>query len=929
MHPLITKPVFENHYNGFGISHCRPRISWRFLSAEGSDPVSGWIQTAYDIEITSRHHDINPQVYHVESEQSTLVPWPGPTLASRDNVNVRVRSYGKNSENYCTRDDFIPSQWSESGTAEVSLLNHSDWKASFITSSTRIGPAFPLQPLRFRKEFILPDGYTFPVSGRLYITSLGVFEVYINGKLASNECMAPGWTSYNHRLNYRVLDVSSFLLPNETNVIAAEVAEGWYATVLGFRGGRRFNYGGTEISLFAQLEIRRTEDCDPWILATDDSWSCSPSAIQSSELYNGEILDLRREFIGWNQPLAHQDSTHWISTKIISQTPAKLVASDAPPVSIVEVRRPSKIFQDTKGKTILDFGQNLVGKLLVKCVDLPRDGQLIFSHAEVMECGELGTRPLNLARATDTIIASKSGSRLENWSPKFTFHGFRYAQVDGWPVTPGNTGPGTDDIVALIMHSDMKRRGYFECSNQFVNKLHENIVWSMRGNFLSIPTDCPQRDERLGWTADIQVFCPTASFIYNTTSLLADWLENLAAEQLEEDRGGIPGLVCPDIPLKDWPRIPQALWHDVTILTPYVLYQYSHDETILERQFESMQAWLDQGIDRGPDGLWNPERWQLGDWLDPTAPPDQPAYSRTDGTLVADAYLVHVTFVFSTVCTVLGKVDLAAKYVKDATKLKLLFQRKYISPAGNLMSSSQTGISLAIKFSLYENIDQLVTAAGNLSKLVRAAKFRIATGFAGTPVISYALTTIGQSQLAYRMLLEKGCPSWMYPITMGATTCWERWDSMLPDGTINPGRMTSFNHYALGSVADWLHSTVGGISPLSGGWKTFNVRPVPGGNLTSAKVRFDGPYGLIECSWSWDQKSGSFELNLLVPYNSNALVTLPSELRQFTMEVEEKKIVVGSGRHEFQCKYLAPEWPPPPILSPNITWNPENENIAA
>ncbi|KAL0932412.1 alpha-rhamnosidase [Colletotrichum truncatum] len=904
--PTVTKPVFEHHHSGLGVESPRPRISWRFHASDTAVPA--WVQTSYELEVTFTT-DNETKVFRETNDQSVLVPWPFRDLGSRESAVVRVRVYGKSlvKEAYKAEE---PSQWSEPATVEASLLEREDFRAKFITSAKLIGPHGPLRPIRFRKDFTLPEDVKFDLlSARLYITSLGVFEATINGKPVTDECMAPGWTSYRHRLVYRVLDVKNLLLPGQKNTICVEVGEGWYAGRLGFKGGIRFRYGDV-IGLFAQLEVKGPKN-EPWSLLTDESWSCKPSAITNSEIYDGEDYDMREEEEeDWNRADKVWDNA--LGTKILPWPTAKLVAIDAPPVRVIETKPCINVFLSKSGKTILDFGQNLVGKLLVKSVQLGKGEKITLRHAEVMEDGELGTRPLRDAKCLDTIIGS--GKEIKDWTPKFTFHGFRFVQVDGWPS-------GTlskNDIQALVMHTDMKRRGFFECSNSSVNQLHSNVVWSMRGNFLSLPTDCPQRDERLGWTGDLQVFCPTATFLYDTLGILGNWLQDVAAEQLEEGKGGIPPLVVPLAISPNWPHMAQAVWDDMTVLAPHVLYQYSSDKGLLERQFQSMQAWLDQGIDRASDGLWNPDKWQLADWLDPSAPPEDPGNGRTDSILVANAYLVHTTLVFSQLCAALGKDNLSAKYSEDGERLKTLFQRRYITPEGNLMSTSQTGLALAFQFDLYPNNSlQRQTAAKALEKLVRTARFHISTGFAGTPVISHALTTIGRPQLAYRMLLETTCPSWLFPVvSMGATTIWERWDSMLPDGRINPGQMTSLNHYALGSVADWLHGSVGGISPLEPGWKRIRVRPVPGGNITSARASFDGPYGKVAIEWTVDGNE-IFKMKLIVPPSCSAVVTLPSELRQLYDETPEPSRIVYSGVHEFECSFCAGEWPPKPFVAAN------------
>ena len=586
---------------------------------------------------------------------------------------------------------------------------------------------------------------------------------------------------------------------------------------------------------------------------------------------------------------------------------------------VIEEIRPIEITSSKSGKTILDFGQNLVGRLKILSLDKPKGHKVIFKHAEVMENGELGTRPLRSATATDTVICN--GKELIDWTPTFTFHGFRYVQVDGWSPDD-HTKPLTKDLIlAQVLHSDMKRTGRFSCSNASVNKLHQNATWSMRGNFLSIPTDCPQRDERLGWTGDIQVFAPSANFLYDTTSVLSSWLQDLAAEQLEPWRGGIPPFVVPDVITESqpsdpyWPHLPNAVWDDVTVLLPWSLYQTSGDVSILEQQLPSMQAWLEKGIPRDADGLWDSSIYQLGDWLDPIAAPSEPGNGRTDGTFAANCYLIHVTNILAKIFSILGLSDLSSEYLDDAAGLLSIFSDRYITPAGLIAPDTQTAYSLAICFTLYESpsASQLRAAGNRLAQLVRLQQFRIATGFAGTPLILHALTKTGHVDLAYRMLLEANCPSWMYPITMGATTIWERWDSMLPDGSVNPGEMTSFNHYALGIVVHWLHEVVGGLECVEAGWKKVRIAPLPGGKLTSAETSFLSVRGLWKCTWKVD--GAKFTMEVEVPNSGKAVILLPTQERMQALvggKVDHKgeEHIVGHGRHSFECDFEEMEWPP-------------------
>ncbi|KAF5014614.1 hypothetical protein F66182_14335, partial [Fusarium sp. NRRL 66182] len=435
-----------------------------------------------------------------------------------------------------------------------------------------------------------------------------------------------------------------------------------------------------------------------------------------------------------------------------------------------------------------------------------------------------------------------------------------------------------------------------------INKLHENIVWSMRGNFVSLPTDCPQRDERLGWTGDIQIFSPTSNFLYDCTGILSNWLDDVSVEQLAR-HDKIPGLVVPNVMEDFWTPTPQAVWHDAVVLVPWSLYQSTGDPSLLSKHYSGMKAWLSQAIQRNPDKLWSADIWQLGDWVDPAAPANEPGNSRTDGTLVADAYLVYVTSIMSSISEILGFQEERKRYASDFLALKKAFHAKYVTPLGNLASFTQTAYSLAIQFGIIDDIDQLAGAGNSLARLVHLAKFHVSTGFVGTPLILPALTTAGFSSLAYRMLLEKHCPSWIYPITAGATTIWERWDALLPDGKLNPGQMLSFNHYAFGAVGAWLHRTVGGINSING-WKTIQVRPVPGGGLDYCAVHFEGPYGLVECRWEITRDI--FKLRLSIPPNTMAEIELPPQV----IEVETPRFSIGSGSYSFDYKYKALDWPP-------------------
>ncbi|KAH8593730.1 bacterial alpha-L-rhamnosidase [Bisporella sp. PMI_857] len=627
----------------------------------------------------------------------------------------------------------------------------------------------------------------------------------------------------------------------------------------------------------------------------------SVSKVVNSTRTDKPVKEGLEPFPCWTRNEFNADGWTAVTTSSLSEIAITLAPSDAPPMRRIHEVNAVSISKSPTGKVLVDFGQNLVGWLRVQ-VQGPEGHNITFQHVEVLEYGEAGIRPLWGANAMDTLILS---SQLEEWEPKFTYHGFRYVEVTGWPSNGGV--PTLEAITAIVIHTDMERTGYFECSEPLLNRLHGNIVWSMRSNFLSIPTDCPQRGERLGWTGDIQAFGPTATYLYRTVGFLKGWLKDLSSEQ-HENGGAVPPLVVPDV-LYNIPRFQsrakkaQAVWGDVAISLPWTLYTVSGDANILSQQYRSMQSWIDRGIPRKPNNLWDTSNHpQLADWLDPSAPPDDPGNGLTDGEFVANAFLIGMTNLMAKISAILGSSADSTRYTAAGATMREEFQSEYITPRGRVVGDTQMALALAIYFALFASTEQQQHAGERLVNVIRSkSRFKIATGFAGTPVIGHALTTVGQTQIFYRMLLHRKNPSWLYPVMMGATTVWERWDSMLPDGSINPGMMTSFNHYALGSIADWMHKVIGGLSAAEPGWRKVRVAPIPGGLLTSAKTSFSSLYGLISSEWNID--GDEFTLQVKVPPNASATVRLPTitALRE-----------VGSGTHIFRCLYKRPEWPPKP-----------------
>ncbi|MCU1633260.1 MAG: alpha-L-rhamnosidase [Micrococcaceae bacterium] len=854
--PVTVSPVsFEHHREPLGIGEPRPRLSWKTTA----DP--GWTQERYEIEVTDASGAGSSRV--VFSPDSVLVPWPGKDLTSQIAVSVRVRVWGAGTE--------IPSEWSPATTAETGILEASGWTAHAISPAWAEDADTLRRPPLMRRDFTLPR----PVhSARLYVTAHGLYEIEINGRRIGKEALAPGWTVYGERLRYATYDVTENLVAGP-NAIGSWLADGWYRGRLGFHGGHQ-NLYGTDIALLAQLHITH-DDGSSTVIASDESWRASFGPILTTGLYEGEAYDAREEARGWSSP--GFDDTAWSPVRVVPRDPSTLVAPEGPPVRCTEELAPVAVTTSPSGTMILDFGQNLVGRLRVRLSGLERGQEIRLRHAEVLEDGELCTRPLRGAASTDTYIAGDD-SDVE-WEPRFTIHGFRYAELTGW----SGDDPAAA-VTARVYHTDMERTGWFECSDADVNRLHENVRWSMRGNFVDIPTDCPQRDERLGWTGDLQVFAPTATFLYDCSGMLGSWLKDVAVEQLED--GTVPWYV-PVIPGgEEWTPIqPGAVWGDVAVLTPWTLYQRFGDTGVLATQYSSAKAWVDLMAERsGESYLWN-TGMQLGDWLDPAAPPHDPADATTDRYLVSTAYFAWSTQHLAQMASVLGNTTDELHYRELARKVRDAFAREYISPSGRVVSDAQTAYALVLAFGLASTEEQEQRSGERLAELVGQAGNRIATGFAGTPLVTDALTSVGEIDTAYALLMERQCPSWLYAVGQGATTIWERWDSMLPDGSINPGEMTSFNHYALGAVADWMHRVVAGLAPAEPGYRSILFRPRPGGGITSAQASHETPYGLASISWTVD--AGALSAEVTVPTGCTAVVDLPGQ----------SPVTVQSGTHAF------------------------------
>ena len=710
-----------------------------------------------------------------------------------------------------------------------------------------------------RSEFTVESGHGSVTSATLTLSALGIVEAWLNGRRVADDLLTPGWSSYEWRLRYATYDVTELIESN--SVIGLALGNGWFRGRLGWSG--KSGFYGEELGAFAQIELNFS-DGTTQLVTTDETWKAGQSAVVTNDLYDGETIDARRRDSAWLRPGFTGDN--WVGVHALDFDTSILSPYIGPRVTRWNELPVQKIWTSPSGKTLVDFGQNLVGWVRLR-VKGKEGTEITVKHAEVLEDDELGTRTLRTALATDRYILSGGEDEFE---PTFTFHGFRYAEVAGWPQALR-----AEDLAAVAIGSKLERIGTFRTSDALLNQFHENVVWGMRGNFVDVPTDCPQRDERLGWTGDIAAFAPTAAFLFDVDNFLADWLRDLSLEQRHHD--GIIAYVVPDV-LKylDLPGgFPEtestAIWSDAGVWVPWSLYQAYGNRKVLEDQFDSMTSHVRRVRSLlSPSGLWD-TGFQFGDWLDPDAPPEAPANAKAHTGVVATACAYHSAKIVADTAELLGHTAEHAEFAELAANLRATFNEHYFH-GGRVLSDCTTVYSLAIEFGLLDGADK-VAAGDRLAELVALSDYRISTGFAGTPFITDALTRTGHLDDAYRLLLQRECPSWLYPVTMGATTIWERWDSMLPDGSINPGEMTSFNHYALGAVADWMHRVIGGIAPLAPGYSSVLIAPQPGGGLTEAETTLVTPRGRIAVRWI--VTDGQLTVDAEVPKGVGGILRLP------------------------------------------------------
>ncbi len=866
----VTDLRCEYQRNPLGIDVTRPRLSWRLAAAE-----PGARQTAYQIIVTDAAGKTLWDSGEVASSQSVGVEYGGPAPRSGERLTWKVRVWDQAG---------APTRYSPAAWWELGLLAPEDWSARWIGASLVGGARSSIPCPYLRRAFTLGG----PVArARLYITALGLYEAHLNGARVGADELAPGWTDYRHRVRYQTYDVTDLLREGD-NVLGAILGDGWYCGHLAWRDRQAY---GDRPRLLAQLvvELRDGSRC---VVASDENWQYAFGPLLEADLLHGEHYDARLELADWASPEGGAVGV-WQAVETLAQPDGlALVAQNGPAIrrqeEIAPIAAPRRIETSTPwGAYIYDLGQNMTGIARLRLRG-PRGATVRIRYAEVLNPdGTLYTTNLRSARATD-YYTLKGAPEGETWEPRFTFHGFRYVELSG-PIEP----PDRDAVTGVVLHSAFEPTGSFECSEPLLNQLQHNITWGWKGNAVDVPTDCPQRDERLGWTGDAQVFCATSAYNTDALAFWEKWLRDL--EDGQSVAGSIPA-VAPDT---DAITVPDGgpAWSDAAVIVPWTLYVCYGDVRPLERSYGMMTRYVDYLRASSPDLIrCNPTHTQwggFGDWL--ALDGSGTNFGGTPKDLIGTALFAYSARLLARIAAILGKDADAARYGALADAVRQAFCNRFVTPDGYLTGGTQTSYVLALHFDLLPEAVR-PTAFDWLVRDIRARGNHLSTGFVGTSYLPYVLLRYGRLDVAYDLLMQTTWPCWLYAVTQGATTIWERWDGWTHDRGFQTPEMNSFNHYAYGAIGAWMYQVIAGIAPdpERPGYQHIIMRPQPGAGLTRAHGRLNSPYGLIESDWRITAADGArtFHWRIVVPPNATATVYLPGAAAG-----EE----VPSGAHQFEA----------------------------
>ena len=818
-----------------GIDDPTPVISWIDVGGEQAQ-----MQDAYQVLVASspkKLNDTDADLWNSGKVRSDdmAVQYAGKALASGKRAWWKVRVWSKTDDDYS---ESKPTFW-ESG-----ILNRDDWKAQWIALPDSLQTEGARPSPFLRKDITIPAGVT---SARAYVSAKGLYEFYVDGKKVGTAWLAPGWTDYRKRVQYQTFDLSATLKPGP-HVLGLVLGDGWYCGHVGLTGGN--NYGKKPWGL-VQLSLSGKDD-NVTTIGSDSSWKGATGPIVSDDLLMGETYDARKEIASWAGPGAAAGAWGPVETAPLGDE--LLVGQHSPTIEVLDELKPIKITQPSANTYVFDLGQNMVGHARLR-VHGPAGTTVKLRFAEMLNPdGTVYTTNLRGAKATDYYTLKGTGEEV--CEPRFTFHGFRYVEVTGYPGVPA-----TNAVTGVVLGSANPKTGTFECSSKDINQLQHNIFWGQRGNYVSIPTDCPQRDERLGWMGDAQIFARTACFNNDVEPFLTKWTQDVVDAQSAE--GGFA-----DVSPRMGDQSDGApAWGDAGVLVPWTVYQCYGDLALLRARYPAMKAWIGYIDSVNPDHLWiNRSNNNFGDWLN--------VQDDTPRDVLATAYFAHSTDVVRRAAEALGETADAEHYRQLFDQIRAAYQQSFVDPDGKIKGDSQTDYVMALNFDLLP--DSLRANAANrlVDHIVKDRKTHLSTGFVGSGMLNPTLTKAGQTELAYKLLQTDTYPSWLYSIRQGATTIWERWDGWTKDkGFQDPG-MNSFNHYSFGAVGQWMYSTVGGIDFDQPGYKHIVIHPIPGPGINWAKTSLDSIRGKIACDW---KKTGRhFDMSVTIPGNTTADVLIPA-----------------------------------------------------
>jgi alpha-L-rhamnosidase len=832
-----------------------PRLSWTLEAAE-----DGARQSAYRIR--------------VEADAVTL--WDSGKVASRNSLDVAYAGRPLPPASACEWAVQVwdagdaTSGWSEPARFRTALAG---WTAEWIARDRNDDPAVPvpgtdeeLDESDFMMRRLRPCPHvrrSFGIGGggvrraTLYATARGVVELRLNGARVGDAVLAPGWTDYGQRIEYAPHDVTALMREGE-NVLGAILGDGWYAGFVGFDARQPGNHYGRDPQLLCELHLEHA-DGSREIVGSDGGWRTATGPLRYSDMLMGERYDARRELGAWSEP--GYDDTAWRPVLTVPRDGVRLVPERAQPMRVTEELTPISVTERAPGVRVFDLGQNMVGWVRL-AVHGERGTRVRMRFAEMLEPdGSLHLANLRSARQLDTYVLKGEG--VEVFEPRFTFHGFRYVEV---------TGAEPDSITGCVVHSDTPRSGWFECSDDMVNQLWRNINWGQRGNFVSVPTDCPQRDERLGWLADAQVFFPTATLNMDIAAFVTKWGDDLLDAQSPE--GGYPDVA----PRLIFDRDGAPAWADAGILIPWLSWRRYGDRRLVERHWDAMERYMAYLLRHNPDLLWTERRGNdFGDWLSVGA--------HTPRDVLATAYWAYDAKLMAEMAAELGKEDRGEHYRRLRGGIVAAFNRAYVGEDAYIEGDTQTVYLLALHMDLLPE-ELRARAAERLVENLERHDFHLTTGFVGVGLLCPVLSELGYSDVAHRLLLTDSFPSWGYSIRHGATTIWERWDGWTEDAGFQTPMMNSFNHYSLGSVGQWLYEYVAGIRAAKPGYEHVIVAPEPG-ELEWAHAAYRSVRGQIKSAWR--RKGGMLQLEVEIPANVTATVVVPGG----------DTVEVGAGRHTF------------------------------